>query len=40
MKYLKFIVSLVLLIGIFFILNTKFGSVPAIGEFLNPAQGI
>ncbi|WP_417888493.1 penicillin acylase family protein [Xanthomarina gelatinilytica] len=40
MKYLKFIVSLVLLTGIFFILNTKFGSVPAIGEFLNPAQGI
>lgn len=40
MKYLKFIVSLVLLIGIFFILNTKFGSVPAIGKFLNPAQGI
>ncbi len=40
MKYLKFIVSLVLLIGIFFILNTKFGTVPAIGEFLNPAQGI
>jgi penicillin amidase len=40
MKYLKFFVSLVLLIGIFFVLNTKFGSVPAIGEFLNPAQGI
>ncbi|MFV0571645.1 MAG: penicillin acylase family protein [Xanthomarina gelatinilytica] len=40
MKYLKFLASLVLLIGIFFVLNTKFGILPAIGEFLNPAQGI
>ncbi|MCX7549001.1 penicillin acylase family protein [Xanthomarina sp. F1114] len=40
MKYLKFLVSLLLLIGIFFILNTKLGAVPALGEFLNPAQGI
>ena len=29
-----------LLIGIFFVLNTKFEAVPALGEFLNPAQGI
>src|SRR5690554_7547268 len=40
MKYLKFLISLVLLIGIFFVLNTKFEAVPALGEFLNPAQGI
>ncbi|GGG35987.1 penicillin acylase family protein [Bizionia arctica] len=40
MKYLKFFVSLVLLVGIFFVLNTKFGSIPVIGDFLNPAQGI
>ncbi|HLV70500.1 MAG TPA: penicillin acylase family protein, partial [Xanthomarina sp.] len=40
MKYLKFLASLVLLIGIFFVLNTRFGSIPAIGDFLNPSQGI
>ncbi|TYA52283.1 penicillin acylase family protein [Formosa maritima] len=40
MKYLKFLVSLTLLIAIFYTLNTRFGSIPAIGEFLNPAQGI
>src|SRR5690606_5949245 len=40
MKYLKFLASLVLLIGIFFVLNTKFGSIPAIGDFLNLYQGI
>jgi penicillin amidase len=40
MKYLKFLISLILLIAIFFVLNTRFGSVPAIGEFLNPSLGI
>ncbi|HLV14509.1 MAG TPA: penicillin acylase family protein [Xanthomarina sp.] len=40
MKYFKFLVSLVVLIGVFFGLNTKFGSLPALGDFLNPAQGI
>ena len=40
MRYFKFITSLILLIAVFFVLNTKFGSVPALGKFLNPAHGI
>ncbi|EDP70268.1 penicillin acylase II [Flavobacteriales bacterium ALC-1] len=40
MKYFKLILSLVLTIGIFFALNTKFGSIPPIGKFLNPYTGV
>ena len=40
MKYFKLILSLVLTIGVFFALNTKFGSVPPIGKFLNPYTGV
>ncbi|GAB4160577.1 MAG: penicillin acylase family protein [Winogradskyella sp.] len=40
MKYTKLIVSLVLTIGLFFIFNTKLGSIPPIGKFLNPYSGI
>ena len=40
MKYFKFTLSLVLTIGIFFALNTKFGSIPPIGKFLNPYTGV
>ncbi|WP_019670143.1 penicillin acylase family protein [Eudoraea adriatica] len=40
MKYLKFTISLLLTAIIFYGLNTKFGSVPPIGKFLNPATGI
>jgi len=40
MKYLKFILSLALTIAVFYGLNTKFGSVPAVGKFLNPYSGI
>ncbi|WP_431158563.1 penicillin acylase family protein [Winogradskyella poriferorum] len=40
MKYLKILISLVLTIGIFYALNTKFGSIPPIGKFLNPYTGI
>lgn len=40
MKYTKLIVSFVLTIGLFFILNTKLGSIPPIGKFLNPYSGI
>ncbi|MBC3846917.1 penicillin acylase family protein [Winogradskyella echinorum] len=40
MKYFKLILSLVLTIGIFFALNTKFGSIPPIGKFLNPYSGV
>lgn len=40
MKFLKFILSLLLTIGVFYGLNTKFGSVPPIGKFLSPSQGV
>ena len=40
MKYFKLILSFVLTIGIFFALNTKFGSIPPIGKFLNPYSGV
>jgi len=40
MKYYKLILSFGLTIGIFFALNTKFGSIPPIGKFLNPYTGV
>jgi len=40
MKYFKLILSFLLTIGIFFALNTKFGSIPPIGKFLNPYSGV
>ncbi|SDH88525.1 penicillin acylase family protein [Winogradskyella thalassocola] len=40
MKYFKLILSFVLTIAIFFALNTKFGSIPPIGKFLNPYTGV
>ncbi len=40
MKYAKLIISFVLTITVFFILNTKLGSIPPIGKFLNPYSGI
>jgi len=40
MKLLKFLISLVLTFAIFYALNTKFGSIPPIGKFLSPSQGI
>ena len=40
MKYFKLILSFLLTIGIFFALNTKFGSIPPIGKFLNPYTGV
>lgn len=40
MKYFKLIISAVFTIAIFYGLNTKFGSVPPIGKFLNPQTGI
>jgi penicillin amidase len=40
MKYFKLILALVLTLGIFFALNTKFGSIPPIGKFLNPYTGV
>ena len=40
MKYFKLILSFALTIGVFFALNTKFGSIPPIGKFLNPYSGV
>jgi penicillin G amidase len=40
MKYYKFTLSLLLALGVFYVLNTKLGSVPPIGKFLSPAHGI
>ncbi|MCP4882152.1 MAG: penicillin acylase family protein [Flavobacteriales bacterium] len=40
MKYLKFIISLVLVVSVFYGLNNKFGSIPPIGKFLNPYTGV
>lgn len=39
MKYYKFLLSLILLIATFYGLNSKFGSIPPIGKFLNPSFG-
>ena len=40
MKYVKLILSLLLVMATFYGLNTRFGSIPPIGKFLNPSQGI
>lgn len=40
MKYIKPLISLVLAIGIFYALNTKFGTIPPLGKFLNPSTGV
>lgn len=40
MNYFKLLLSFVLAIGLFYALNTKFGSIPPIGKFLNPYTGV
>ncbi len=40
MKYAQLVFTFLLSILAFYLLNTKLGSVPPIGKFLNPAQGI
>ncbi|WP_179351933.1 penicillin acylase family protein [Winogradskyella vidalii] len=40
MKYFKLTLSFILMIGMFYALNTKFGSIPPIGKFLNPYTGV
>lgn len=40
MKYLKLITTLVLTLAVFFVLNTKMGSIPPIGKFLDPVNGV
>ena len=40
MKLTKFLLSLISTIAIFYILNTKLGSIPPIGKFLDPSHGV
>lgn len=40
MKYIKLLLSLLLTIAVFYSLNNKFGSIPPVGKFLAPNQGI
>ena len=40
MKLFKLFLTLLLALGVFFALNSKIGSIPPVGKFLNPAQGI
>lgn len=40
MKYLKLITTLVLTLAVFFVLNTKLGSIPPVGKFLDPVNGV
>ena len=40
MKYLKLALALTLTLGIFLALNTKIGTAPPFGKFLNPVSGI
>lgn len=40
MKLFKFLLSLLLTVAIFYGLNTKFGSIPPVGKFLNPYTGV
>ena len=40
MKYIKLLLALALTIAIFYAMNTKIGSAPPIGKFLNPYTGI
>lgn len=40
MKYLKLFSSLALTLAVFYVLNTKLGSIPPLGKFLNPYTGI
>ena len=39
MKFVKFFISLVLFISVFYGLDNKFGDVPPMGKFLSPNQG-
>ncbi|WP_350285821.1 penicillin acylase family protein [uncultured Croceitalea sp.] len=40
MKYIKLLISFALTFGVFYALNTKLGSIPPLGKFLNPVSGI
>lgn len=40
MKYIKLMTTLVLTLVVFYALNTKLGSIPPIGKFLDPVNGV
>ena len=40
MKLFKFLLSFILTISIFYVLDAKLGSIPPIGKFLSPTQGV
>ena len=40
MKYFKLIVSFLVTMSLFYAFNTKLGSIPPIGKFLSPSQGV
>ncbi|WP_047546553.1 penicillin acylase family protein [Psychroserpens sp. Hel_I_66] len=40
MKYIKLLTAFVLTIVVFYVLNTKLGSIPPIGKFLDPVGGV
>ena len=40
MKYLKLLLSFILTAAVFYALNTKLGSIPPVGKFLAPNQGV
>jgi penicillin amidase len=40
MKNIKFVFSILLCVAIFYAFNTKLGSLPPIGKFLSPTQGV
>ena len=40
MKIFKFSASLLLAVATFYALNTKIGSLPPLGKFLSPNQGV
>ena len=39
MRFIKIIISIILLTGLFYLLNFKHGSLPPLGKFLNPHSG-
>ncbi|MGB3606611.1 penicillin acylase family protein [Psychroserpens sp.] len=40
MKYIKLFATLVLTLVVFYVFNTKIGSIPPMGKFLDPSEGI
>lgn len=40
MKLFKFLLSLLITIGVFYVFNTKLGAIPPMGKFLSPSTGV